>query len=229
MAAWLQQRPFGFASVTPGKCQGTRGVGSRACLRPCLRGAHCSAGVRSGRPPFSCPAVASGRTDVGSISIRSSPSLLRSEMAFHCCWSLISILRVCPHFYADELFLVSLPTTFLNLLTLQSQISLKTHLPASLPPSPCPAAPSAPSAACSRPRPHCVVGSAFRLVKSTGSTSVTGSREAPFSLKRLSLRLRLSSLPCFLPFLQSLSSPLPAHACPVSVRIHQCSAAGSPV
>lgn len=120
---------------------------------------------------------------------------------------------------------VSLPTTFLNLLTLQSQISLKTHLPASPPPSPCPAAPSAPSAACSRPRPHC----AFRLVKSTGSTFLTGSREVPFSLKRLSLRLRLSSLPCFLPFLQSLSSPLPAHACPVSVRIHQCSAAGSPV
>lgn len=163
---------------------------------------------------------------MGSISIRSSPSLLRAKWRFIAAGpSFLSSVFVRIFMQMNSFLFVSLPTTFLNLLTLQSQISLKTHLPASLPPSPCPAAPSAPSAACSRPRPHC----AFRLVKSTGSTSVTGSREAPFSLKRLSLRLRLSSLPCFLPFLQSLSSPLPAHACPVSVRIHPCSAAGSPV
>lgn len=133
--------------MTPGKCQGTRGVRSRACLRPCLRGAHCSAGVRSGRPPFSCPAVASGRTDVGSISIRSSPSLLRSEMAFHCCWSLISILRVCPHFYADELFLVCFASYYL----LKSPYTSKPNF--SEDPSACLAAPL--SLPCGTERPVC--------------------------------------------------------------------------
>lgn len=166
--------------------------------------------------------MASGRTDVGSISIRSSPSLLRSEMAFHCCWSLISILRVCPHFYVDELFLVCFASYYL----LKSPYTSKPNF--SEDPSACLAAPL--SLPCGTERPVCRLQPAPPSLR-LPPCQVHGqfSAAAPFSLKRLSLRLRLSSLPCFLPFLQSLSSPLPAHACPVSVRIHQCSAAGSPV
>lgn len=136
------------------------------------------------------------------------PQPFESEMAFHCCWSLISILRVCPHFYADELFLVCFASYYL----LQSPYTSKPNF--SEDPSACLAAPL--SLPCGTERPVCRLQPAPPSLRGRqrlppcqvhGSTSVMGSWAAPFSLKRLSLRLRLSSLPCFLPFLQSLCLP----------------------
>lgn len=163
---------------------------------------------------------------MGSISIRSSPSLLRSEMAFHCCWSLISILRVCPHFYADELFLVCFASYYL----LKSPYTSKPNF--SEDPSACLAAPL--SLPCGTERPVC------RLQPAPPSL-----RLPPCQVHGQYFRhgvmggalLTETPLPPAPPFLTPLLSPvspvylspLPAHLCPVSVRIHQCSAAGSPV
>lgn len=68
-------------------------------------------------------------------------------MAFHCCWSLISILRVCPHIYADELFLVCFASYYL----LKSPYTSKPNF--SEDPSACLAAPL--SLPCGTERPVC--------------------------------------------------------------------------
>lgn len=226
MAAWLQQRPFGFASVTPGKCQGTRGVGESG-LPPSLP---------SGGALLSRCSVWAASLLLPSCGVRSNrcgfhfnpliPQPFESEMAFHCCWSLISILRVCPHFYADELFLVCFASYYL----LKSPYTSKPNF--SEDPSACLAAPL--SLPCGTERPVCrlqlappslhlqpcqVHGQYFRHGVMGGALLT----ETP-----------LPPAPPFLtPLLSPVSpvplSPLPAHVCPVSVRIHQCSAAGSPV
>lgn len=147
MAAWLQQRPFGFASVTPGKCQGTRGVGESG-LPPSLP---------SGGALLSRCSVWAASLLLPSCGVRSNrcgfhfnpliPQPFESEMAFHCCWSLISILRVCPHFYADELFLVCFASYYL----LKSPYTSKPNF--SEDPSACLAAPL--SLPCGTKRPVC--------------------------------------------------------------------------
>lgn len=154
------------------------------------------------------------------------PQPFESEMAFHCCWSLISILRVCPHFYADELFLVCFASYYL----LKSPYTSKPNF--SEDPSACLTARL--SLPCGTERPVC------RLQPAPPSL-----RLPPCQVHGQYFRhgvmggalLTETPLPPAPPFLTPLLSPvspvslspLPAHACPVSVRIHQCSAAGSPV
>lgn len=127
MAAELQRRLFSCVSVTPGKFQVTRRVGESGLAPVPASGWHsCSAAVQSGRPPFSCPAVASGQRDVGSISINASPGLLRNEMAKWCfisAGSITSILGFCLHFSADELRLVRFTFYYL----LKSPYTSKPH------------------------------------------------------------------------------------------------------